>query len=529
MEIELMVHEEKDLSTESDIKTEAKENDQLTKKQSTTCCWIDRTYFRIEPSFIKFKCFFFFFLGAIGAMFPFFSVFYKQLGFSPNEIGIVSGVRPMVRFFSGPLWGFLADRFRISRVVLIGSTFAWLVCYTSVGFVPPPSKTDINCPLVYELLSNNSVRANDSAQIMHLSPTHSGFYIARVLRLRPDVTPAESLQQDRGWMFDQDDVKRVFITILVLVLVGEFLQAPCEPLADSAIVGELGDEGIDKYGYQRAFGSLSLGLFSMFMGGAIITTRKMTVVCGVEIVDSDYRIVFYTFAGKMACCFITVWFFKFKEQQYQEENTPKPNPLKVFRMFLTVHYGSWLICVLFTGVCNGVIWGFLFWHIENIGGTQLLIGLATTVCHFSEVVMFFLVFIILKFLSPFTFMILGLLGFCVRFSIFATMSNPWLILPTEVLQGFSFAGVWFVYTKQLCASVPSEYLGTLQGLLHGVYWGLGAGSGFLIGGVLVQNYGARVTFWIFAIGSFINLIIFAIAQKVSKRPNMFENYEELKN
>ncbi|KAK3596405.1 hypothetical protein CHS0354_019004 [Potamilus streckersoni] len=101
-------------------------------------------------------------------------------------------------------------------------------------------------------------------------------------------------------------------------------------------------------------------------------------------------------------------------------------------MFLTIHYGSWMVCMFFTGVCNGVIWGFLYWHIENIGGTQLLIGLATTICHLSEVIMFFLVFIILKFLSPFTFMILGLLGFCVRFSIYATMSNPWLILPTEV-------------------------------------------------------------------------------------------------
>ena len=46
---------------------------------------------------------------------------------------------------------------------------------------------------------------------------------------------------------------------------------------------------------------------------------------------------------------------------------PKPNPFKVFKMFLTLHYGSWLFSMFFTGVCNGVIWGFLFWHIENIG------------------------------------------------------------------------------------------------------------------------------------------------------------------
>ena len=30
-----------------------------------------------------------------------------------------------------------------------------------------------------------------------------------------------------------------------------------------------------------------------------------------------------------------------------------------------------------------------------------------------------------------------------------------------------------MYIKYLCDSVPREYMGTLQGFLHGVYWGLG--------------------------------------------------------
>lgn len=44
-----------------------------------------------------------------------------------------------------------------------------------------------------------------------------------------------------------------------------------------------------------------------------------------------------------------------------------PDVLVAFRLFMSLHYGSWLVCIFFVGVCNGVIWGFLNWHLENIG------------------------------------------------------------------------------------------------------------------------------------------------------------------
>lgn len=60
-----------------------------------------------------------------------------------------------------------------------------------------------------------------------------------------------------------------------------------------------------------------------------------------------------------------------------------------------------------------------------------------------------------------------------------------------------------------------EMLGTMQGIIHGVYWGLGSGSGFMIGGVLVDQLGAKDTFWIFAGVSGFNLLTFGIVQAVS--------------
>ena len=41
--------------------------------------------------------------------------------------------------------------------------------------------------------------------------------------------------------------------------------------------------------------------------------------------------------------------------------------IAVIKVFLNVHYGSWIIAAFFVGVFNGIIWGFLSWHLDNLG------------------------------------------------------------------------------------------------------------------------------------------------------------------
>jgi len=47
----------------------------------------------------------------------------------------------------------------------------------------------------------------------------------------------------------------------------------------------------------------------------------------------------------------------------------KHNALAVLRVFLNVRNGSWILTIFFAGTCNGLIWGFLFWHLDNLGNS----------------------------------------------------------------------------------------------------------------------------------------------------------------
>jgi len=71
-------------------------------------------------------------------------------------------------------------------------------------------------------------------------------------------------------------------------------------------------------------------------------------------------------------------------------------------------------------------------------------------------------------------------------------------------------------TAYTTMAVPSASLATIQGILHGVYFGLGSGSGHLIGGIMIGYVGSVITFFSFAGASLFVLILFAVAQKVRR-------------
>ena len=474
-----------------------------------------RNILKFEKDLLIYKIFYFGFGGAIGCVFPFLSVYYKQLGFSPNQIGIISGVRPLIGFMSGPVWGSIADRWRIRKMMMLISTFGWLIFLLGIGFVPPAPVTNTKCQL--ELLQINTT----------LGLNHSGSNALSSVYKSLNEDQQNKLLEDRGWMFLDAGVIRVFGMVIALVILGEIVQSPLSALSDSGCLEHIGIENVDKYGFQRCWASFGFGLLSLVVGAIITQTRTPVDVCGIDVIFSDYHVAFYFFGGCMVIVIISAFMFSFpQEKAAKADNKPRPNIKHTFKLFMNAHYCSWLVCMFIMGMCNGVIWGFLYWHLENLGASQLVIGLGSVINNVAEIITFFFIFPVIRRVGVFPFMVLGIIGYIARFCVFAYIDNPWLILPVEVLQGFTFAGVWCVLTVYFCNAVPMEMLGTMQGIIHGVYWGLGTGTGSMMGGILVEEFGAQNTFWVFAGVSGFNLITFCIAQKLTKQPAA-SKYEEL--
>ncbi|EFX79171.1 hypothetical protein DAPPUDRAFT_319820 [Daphnia pulex] len=77
---------------------------------------------------------------------------------------------------------------------------------------------------------------------------------------------------------------------------------------------------------------------------------------------------------------------------------------------------------------------------------------------------------------------------------FAFRRNPWILIATESLEGFSgFLGI--VTGSYYCAAAaPPGMLASLNGIFSAAAFGLGRGIGTSVGSLLISSYGIRSTY-----------------------------------
>lgn len=253
-------------------------------------------------------------------------------------------------------------------------------------------------------------------------------------------------------VYTTDDIQKAFFLLFLLIVIGEFFSAPAITLADSAVITLLGEDA-DKYGHQRMFGSLGWGLAMFFVGIALDhSTAFPNHPCEPEKQEKNYAICFATFSVLMGAAFMTATQINFKYEEieerveavdssaeqkptYEDEMTnqlaeqlqlpslasgprpvgaasafPPPPALgaqtkmfaqttrempewvTVISQFKDLKCASFLFVAWFMGFGIGLIFTFLFWHLQDYGGSPTLFGVASVINHISEIFAYFFSF-----------------------------------------------------------------------------------------------------------------------------------------
>lgn len=520
------------------------------------------------------KAFYASFYVAIGALFPYLPVYFKQLKLSSHQNGIIIGIRPLIQFCVTPLWGACADRFCKSKAILLLSVLGWLVSNFLLSLVPVN-----NNPKLCDFYNKNyedgiSYRRNDTS----LQPNggssfgdykhfvNSGhakkqdFYsrvspyldttvpflpitlvdfqdVCRVTsqgnknvidhgQEKPEVditkTPSSSQKpfQDSLSRVDHNDKyvscdSKQFMYLLLVTVIGTIISAPAQALADTATLQTLHGE-THKYGRVRLWGSLGWGIGG-FSVGAAISSNYQKNHCGEPVID--YSPCFYVYAVGMGVAFLCATQFKFDQIQdcldVSGEDHSKTNKitegLKVFR---SPQFCFVILIAFFCGSATGFIETFLFWYLHELGGGQLLFSVINGLNCAAEVCVFFVTDKLLCFLGHINVIYLALFCYSLRFVYFYFVQSPWAVLPAELLQGITTAALW-----SSCVSFVGLHPGasnTVQGILNGVYMGLGFASGGFMGGLLVHVAGMKLSFLLYALASLCVLLMFVVINKIKK-------------
>lgn len=522
------------------------------------------------------KAFYASFYVAIGALFPYLPVYFKQLKLSSHQNGILIGIRPLIQFCVTPLWGACADRFCKSKAIFLVSVLGWLVSNFSLYFVPV--NNDPRLCDVYNYSNEDEI----SFQKSHISPVkptgntsnqniitrqrtrkHVNDFYSRVSpyldttvpfipfafrdfrdvcsitsqgnkgledpdhwKEKPEVDIAKLLPSSQKQF--QDSMSGVvrsgkhvscnskeFLFLLLVTIIGTIIAAPAQALADTVTLQSLGSE-THKYGGVRLWGSLGWGIGGFSVGAAVSTNYRKDH-CGEDVID--YGPCFYVYVAGMSAAFLFATQFQFDQTQSTKDsttdNSKTENISEGLKVFRSPQFCFVIFIAFFCGSATGFIETFLFWYLHELGGGQLLFSVVNGLNCAAEVCVFFITDKLLCYLGHINVIYVTLFCYSVRFIYFYFVESPWVVLPAELLQGITTAAFW-----SSCVSYVGLHPGasnTVQGILNGVYMGLGFATGGFLGGSLVHVAGIKSSFLLYALASFCLLLTFAVINNYIKK------------
>lgn len=121
----------------------------------------------------------------------------------------------------------------------------------------------------------------------------------------------------------------------------------------------------------------------------------------------------------------------------------------------------------------GLVFTFLFWHLQDLGGSPTLFGrtlrliklyliifffqgVASVINHTSELFAYFFLQELIQRFGHIKILYMGLIGNFIRFVYISIITNPWWVLPFEFIQGDSFHMFIHLITYSYCSTLFSS-------------------------------------------------------------------------
>lgn len=136
------------------------------------------------------------------------------------------------------------------------------------------------------------------------------------------------------------------------------------------------------------------------------------------------------------------WFCDLQSAVFAQRTRELPQWVAVLRSLNSSRKLAFMFVIWFMGFGVGLVFTFLFWHLQDLGGTPTLFGVASVINHISEICAYFFSINLIKRFGHTKVICVGLLGNVARFIYISFLDNPWLVLPFELIQGKYSGLMW---------------------------------------------------------------------------------------
>ncbi|XP_014287827.1 major facilitator superfamily domain-containing protein 6-B isoform X2 [Halyomorpha halys] len=521
------------------------------------------------------KAHFFMVMAGDAPIFPFLPLILKGLGFSSISVGWIFTAYPLTVIFAKPLSGTIADKYRCHTVFMIFILFVHLITGFIIQWTPSiPFETKaellcdrnlslricsgklnepiagnvkyidkigtslnntITCKVDNEKWKKYTGRNNqfeDEETFIRLGPKYysvNSCLVTEISHLFDTSTYSAECKNETSILTDiqceNADIMEIikqksvndeaemgttaFWIAFALVISYRVSGSVMQSFSDAFCFNLLGDKP-QNYGAQRMWGAASWGIFAFING--IVVDKFSEGMPNKNFLPSYYMLLVLLLLDVLVFLKIKVKFTKQSQNLMGDMKT----------LFTDLRICLFMFWCFLGGVYCAIIWNFLFWFIEDLALSSpgfdqsrlsTLEGLMLTVqCYLGEIPFFFTSGWILKKVGPPKSMVIVLFAIAIRFLLYSSLTDPWWVLPIEVLNGVTFGLFYAVMVTYASSIAPPGTEATVQNIVGSLFEGGGISTGSLLGGYMFKRVGSSKTLLILGISALGFTLIYLFLQ-----------------
>lgn len=490
----------------------------------------DKTCFpQINRKLVTAKLFYFLYFSSLGALLPHLALYYKQMRLTPSQVGILMGLKPFVEFICTPLWGAFVDRYKKGKTVLLFSLLTTALSQFSLSLVAPAERL---CTM-HSIPRSIEQQNNSSSTISHEKNASiywkDFIFVPSAVNSKP--WPLDYLIKEEASLEllsknseSVPNTKELFTILFIIILFCNVISSPSLALADTVTMQTL-KPNVHLYGRQRLWGSVGWGIAS-FLVGALVTLSHHCPNPFTKPSEINYMPCFCTFGVLMFLAVLISTKFKFS---YNSEDMVDVNNRRIIgslKSIISIKYAMFLFTAFYFGILNAFTKTFLFWHLKDLGGTQLLFSIIAAINCFAEVSLYVISDRLITHLGHTRVIYLAAAGFALRCLWYSFLTNPWYALPLEVMPGITNALAWVAMLSYVNEISTTDNSSTHQSILYGFYRGLGYGCGEVLGGVMINFVRSGNAFKVFASGAVCVLVGNIFVENLNALKRVFKRFSK---
>ncbi|CAL4061791.1 unnamed protein product [Meganyctiphanes norvegica] len=401
--------------------------------------------------------------GAV-VIYPFLSLHMTSLGLSERDVGIASSLSAVITIISPFMFGFVADK--IGNFKLLVSALSFVTGGVCMLFTLIPSTAS----------STIIPNVNDN------STTNVSQWHQDIDSLLPE---------------DNDNYSTTFWFYLIVRGMLVVSQGGAYTLYDGSVMSYMQERNLD-YGMQKLWGTLAVGI-SAFAGGWLRDIYGMSVVFFVSAA--------FQFITSAALLFLDLEFKKSSKCLWKE----------IFTQFFKAEIIILMLTLTAVGALIGYIETYLYIFLFGMGANNTLVGLTISLGVPFEIIIQLCATAIVAKIGHVNAILIGVFSFFIRTLGLSFLTNPWWVLPFEILEAAT-GGLFMTAALMYCTQLVSlSSLASFRGLIGVAYWGIGKLLGSSIGTVLREDLGDRNTFRVMSGFALATTIIIPIAHQLVKQ------------